>query len=229
MGMPKKVGENHDTSLMARLYALAEPQCGMLTASQAIGAGIARSSLEYHARPSGQLERCGRGLYRLRRFPRSEHSHLWCAYLPLAAAGAVISHLSALWLLGLYGRAPDAVHLTLPRSERWRSAPRGVRLHFAAAPAGSRRVVVAHGLPTSAPEVAIAAAIREQGLFRELEVATSLALIGGHTSLQRLRLEWPSTLLEVLERIARAAVGDSYERARPIASRARRASSDPRV
>jgi hypothetical protein len=227
MEMPEKVGESHDTSLMARLYAIAEPQCGMLTASQAIEAGVARSSLEYHARPSGQLERCGRGLYRLRRFPRGEHSHLWCAYLPLAAAGAVISHLSALWLLGLYGHAPDSVHLTLPRTERWRSAPRGVQLHFAAAPPADRRVVVAYGLPTSAPEVAIAAAIREQGLLRELEVAASLALIGGHTSLQRLRLEWPSTLLEVFERIARVAVGDSYDSGHPIASQARRASGNP--
>jgi predicted transcriptional regulator of viral defense system len=106
MAMPKKAGETHDTSLMARLYALAAPQCGMVTAGQAVKAGIARSSLEYHARPDGQLERCGRGLYRLRRFPPSEHSHLWRAHLPVARAGAVISHISALWLFGLYAHAP---------------------------------------------------------------------------------------------------------------------------
>ncbi len=211
MEMPKKAGESHDISLMARLYALAEPQCGMVTASQAVKAGIARSSLEYHARPNGQLERCGRGLYRLRRFPPSEYGHLWRAYLPLASAGTVISHISALWLLGLYGRPPDFVHLTLPRSERWRSAPQGTRLHFAATPPASGRVVIAYGLPVSAAEVAIVAAIRDQGLARELEVAASLALIGGHTSLHRLRSEWPSTLLGVFERIARVTIGEGYE------------------
>jgi predicted transcriptional regulator of viral defense system len=201
MEMPKNFSENHDMSTMDRLYALGESQCGLLTAAQAVAAGVARSSLEYHARPRGQLERRTRGLYRLRRFPAGEHEHVWEVYLPLALAGAVVSHASALGLLGLCDQAPKEVHLTLPRAERWRIAPPGARLHFAIAPLVGPRVVSVGGLPAAAPEVAIAATVRELGVNGQIELAIRRSLERGLASPHRLRSEWPPALRSVLDRL----------------------------
>jgi predicted transcriptional regulator of viral defense system len=203
MAMPKNLSENHDISTMDRLYALGQSQCGLLTAAQALAAGVARSSLEYHARPRGQLERRMRGLYRLRRFPTSDRDHLWEAYLPLGPAGAVVSHVSALRLLGLCDMTPDVVHLTLPRSERWRIAPRGACLHFAIAPLAGTRVVRVDGLPTTAPAVALAATVRQLGMNGQVELAVRRSIGRGLVSPRQLRGEWPPALLPVLDRLTR--------------------------
>jgi len=205
MRIPKDFSETHDmSSTMDRLYALGEPQCGLLTAAQAVAAGVARSTLEYHARPRGQLERRARGLYRLRRFPSSERDRIWEAYLPLALAGAVVSHASALRLLELCDDAPELIHLTLPRAERWRAAPHGVRLHFAIVPPAGARVVRVDGLPAAAPEVAIGATVRQLGLDPRVELAVGRSLQRGMVSPSLLRAEWPPALLSVLERLTRA-------------------------
>jgi predicted transcriptional regulator of viral defense system len=205
MDMPNNLGESHDSSTMGRLYALAEGQCGLLTAGQAVRAGVPRSSLEYHARPSGQLERCGRGLYRLRRFPPSELAQLWRVYLPLVGARPVFSHDTALWLFGLRRERSETAHLTLARSERWRTAPEGVRLHFASSPPAGESVASVHGLPVMALEVVLVSMLRGSGMSQEVEIAASAALATGLTSLSRLRLEWPTSAMEELERIAQLA------------------------
>jgi predicted transcriptional regulator of viral defense system len=209
MEIPKNFSEKHDVSTMDRLYALGEAQCGLLTAAQAIAAGIARSSLEYHARPRGQLERRMRGLYRLRRFPISERDHLWEAYLPLAPAGAVVSHVSALTLLGLCDLTPDAVHLTLPRSERWRIAPRGARLHFAIAPLAGSQIVRIDGLPAAAPVVALPATVRQLGMNGHMELAVRRSIGRGMVTHRQLRSDWPPALLPVLDRLTGRPRNDS--------------------
>lgn len=50
------------------LYALAEGQAGYFTARQAAEHGISRQLLSYAAR-AGHVERGGRGVFRLKRFP----------------------------------------------------------------------------------------------------------------------------------------------------------------
>lgn len=57
--MAKELGEIRDNGAEDGLYALAEAQGGYLTAQQAIDAGVPRSTLTYHARESGTLERVG--------------------------------------------------------------------------------------------------------------------------------------------------------------------------
>ena len=70
-----------------QLYATAESQSGYFTASQALEAGMDRSTLSHHARPGGRYERVGRGVYRLRHFPTSPLEHVVAAWLPLRPAG----------------------------------------------------------------------------------------------------------------------------------------------
>src|ERR1700761_3781818 len=110
------------------LYRTAEAQARYLNAPQAVEAGMDRSTLHFHARPGGRYERVRRGLYRLRHFPTSPQEHVMAAWLPLRDNGAVVSHESALELHDLSDVIPDAVHLTVPRSERGIRPRAGVRL-----------------------------------------------------------------------------------------------------
>lgn len=111
------------------LYRLAEEQGGFLSASQARERGFSRALLSYHARPGGRLERVAHGLYRLALFPTTPFDHVYSAWVAAGPAIAVVSHESALELYELADVIPDQVHLTIPREQRWRKPPRGVRLH----------------------------------------------------------------------------------------------------
>src|SRR4051794_35644877 len=134
------------------LYRQAEAQAGYFTAPQAVEAGMDRSTLRFHARPGGRYERVRRGLYRLRHFPTSSHEHVMAAWLPLRDNGAVVSHESALELHGLSDVIPDAVHLTLPRSERGTRPRAGVRLHTSEDVPRGKQIRQIAGLPVTGPE-----------------------------------------------------------------------------
>ena len=136
--MASFAGDINDISVDDHLYALAEPQGGYLTAQQATDAGIARSTLTYHARDGGMLQRAGRGVYRLRRFPSSPHEHVLPVWLGLSRAHAVVSHVSALELMDLTDLIADEVHVTMPRSKRGTTIPDGVRAHFTDRPIQGR-------------------------------------------------------------------------------------------
>jgi predicted transcriptional regulator of viral defense system len=166
-----------------QLYYLAESQAGYFTAAQALEAGLARSTLQYHARNQGRFIRVGSGLYRLRHFPASEFEHVVAAWLPLKHVGAVVSHASALELHGLSDIIPSSVHVTVPREKRGQRARDGVRIHTAHALPQAR---VLHGLPVTNPEVSIvdAAAVGEQP--EQIELAVRQALQRGITTEQRL-------------------------------------------
>ena len=96
------------------LYAIAEPQAGYFTTSQAIAAGYSRSLLSHHAAASTFL-RVRRGIYRLARFPSSPWEDLYVAWLRCGPR-AVISHDSALAFLDLSDFLPSEVHVTVPRA-----------------------------------------------------------------------------------------------------------------
>lgn len=169
------------------LYLEAESQAGYFTAGQAIEAGMDRATLRHHARPGGRYQRVGRGLYRLRHFPSSPHEHVTAAWLPLRGAGAVVSHESALELLGLSDVIPDAVHLTVPRSERGLRRRDGVSLHTADRPPGSKEIQTIAGLPVSGPERSIVDALASGAQPEQIELAIHQALERGLTTPSRLR------------------------------------------
>jgi predicted transcriptional regulator of viral defense system len=105
------------------LVAEAQVQGGYVTAKQARAAGFDYSHLAYHV-SAGNIERSGRGLYRLPEIPRSEHDQL--IRLSLLSRGhadaprAVVSHASALALHDLSDAMPRKVHLTVPPGWRQR-------------------------------------------------------------------------------------------------------------
>lgn len=120
------------------LYETASAQEGYFTTRQAAGLGFSSQLLLKHIR-AGRVMRVHRGIYRLVHFPAEEHEELVIAWLWSDGVG-VVSHQSALALLGLSDVLPAQVHLTLPQA--WRSRrfriPDGVVLHHADVPPDDR-------------------------------------------------------------------------------------------
>ncbi|HMJ34781.1 MAG TPA: hypothetical protein VK501_12785 [Baekduia sp.] len=175
------------------MYALAEPQGGYFTAQQAIDAGIARSTLTYHAREGGTLQRAGRAVYRLRRFPSSPHEHVVPIWLGLSRADAVVSNVSALELLDLTDVIADEVHVTMPRSKRGTTIPEGVRAHFTDRPirGQDRRVVL--GVPVTGVERTLADVVRGDGWTEQVDLAVRQSLSRGMTTVPRLSARLPKS------------------------------------
>jgi predicted transcriptional regulator of viral defense system len=169
------------------LYALAETQAGYFTAGQALKARMDRATLRHHARPGGRYQRVGRGLYRLRHFPTSPQEHVVAAWLPLRGNDAVVSHESALELQGLSDVIPDAVHLTVPRSERGVRPRVGVRLHTSENPPHGKEVRQIAGLPVTGPERSLLDALESGAQPEQIEMAIRQALGRGLTTVSRLR------------------------------------------
>lgn len=113
-----------------RHLALASAQLGYFTVAQADEAGFSRPLLQYHL-SSGRLERAGRGVLRLSRFPPGEHEDLMPPWLWADGEG-VFSHETALALHALSDALPATRHLTVPAS--WNSrrlrVPNGLVLHY---------------------------------------------------------------------------------------------------
>lgn len=110
------------------LETQAYQQGGYFTAPQARAHGASRQLVEHHMR-RGRFERVRHGLYRVRGFPRDEHDDMREAWMAVGARDALLSHHSALALLGLSDEIPDAVHLLVPRRRRGLRRPPGVFLH----------------------------------------------------------------------------------------------------
>jgi predicted transcriptional regulator of viral defense system len=211
--MASSPGEIADISVEDRLYALAEGQSGFFTAQQAIDAGVARSTLAYHARESGMLRRAGRGVYRLRRFPSSPHEHVVCAWLGLSRAGAVVSHVSALELMELTDLIADEVHVTVPRSKRGAAIPAGVRAHFTARPIEGRHRHTVSGIPVTGVERTIADVVRAEGWSEQVDLAVRQSLSRGMTTPGRLSEALPKTWQRRLQ--VAVSVADRDRPARP--------------
>src|SRR5579859_1226964 len=117
------------------LFHVVAGQAGYFTAEQARGCGYSRALLSHHVK-SGRFIRVGHGLYRLLEYPSSPREHVLAAWLAVGKDVAVVSHESALELLGLSDIIPDAVHLTMPRSRRSLPSTWGVKIHTTERPIG---------------------------------------------------------------------------------------------
>jgi predicted transcriptional regulator of viral defense system len=147
-----------------------------------------RSTLSHHARPGGRYERIRPGLFRMRHFPSSPLEHVTAAWLPLRGAGAVVSHESALELHELSDLIPDAVHLTVARSERGLRRRPGVRLHTTSSPPSEAEVQTIANLPVTSPERSIVDALEAGAQPEQIELAVSQALRRGLTTPKRLHV-----------------------------------------
>lgn len=189
------------------LYRQAEAQAGYFTAQQAVAVGMDRSTLRYHARPGGRYEHVRRGLYRLRHFPTNPHEHVTAAWLPLRNAGAVVSHESALEMYELSDVIPDAVHLSLPRSERGQRPRAGVRLHTLSQPPTEAEIRSISGLPVTSPERTVVDALEAGAQPEQIEMAIRQALKRGLTTPARFRTAASQRATRVREFIERVLDG----------------------
>lgn len=140
VGTRKPSGPDH-----GRLFEVASEQGGYFTTEQAAACGFSRASLSYHAR-RGRFLRVKRGLYRLAQYPASPREEVLAAWLGAGRDQAVVSHESALDILGLSDVVPERVHLTVPRSKRYRSTSPGVAIHTTTRPVIEGDVLTRDGI-----------------------------------------------------------------------------------
>lgn len=110
------------------LFEVASEQAGYFTTAQANACGYSSSLRAYHVK-QGRWVRIRRGLYRLSEYPSSDHEEVIAAWLWAGKDVAVVSHESALDVLDVSDVIPSTIHITVPRSRRYRPAPAGITLH----------------------------------------------------------------------------------------------------
>jgi predicted transcriptional regulator of viral defense system len=131
------------------LFETASAQAGYFTTAQALDHGFSSALLSHHAK-TGRFLRAGRGLYRLRDYPSGPDEQIVAAWLR-QAPDAVVSHESALELLGLSDVIADRVHLTVPRERRRLVPQTGVTIHTTTYPLADDAVITRRGVRLTAP------------------------------------------------------------------------------
>lgn len=110
----------HGGSALARLLEIAVAQHGFITPDTADAAGVDPARLPVML-ARGQLERWGRGLYRIPQLPIGKYDHLAAAVMRVGH-GAVVSHASSEYLHGSTDTLPETIEVTVPTSARIRRA-----------------------------------------------------------------------------------------------------------
>lgn len=171
----------HDTTVHSKqesLFQIASEQGGYFTAAQARTVGYSWALLAHHAK-GGRFTRVRRGLYRLREYPSSPREDVMAAWLAVGSDVAVVSHESALDILGLSDVVPEAVHLTVPRARRYQPASPGLVVHTTTRPIATKDVVVRDGVRVSAPARAIVDAAETGTAPEQIAAAVSQAIERG--------------------------------------------------
>ncbi len=121
-----------------KLREIALDQHGLVTSSQAEGAGVSRPSLSYLAK-HGRIERLERGIYRIPQVNATENDVFQLALL-WAGDGAFLSHDTALAAWDICDISPTVIHVTAPKKRRIQKQGCGnVILHRGDVPAGDLR------------------------------------------------------------------------------------------
>jgi predicted transcriptional regulator of viral defense system len=120
--------QDRSTPDMRGLEAEAYQQGGYFTADQAHAHRASRQLVDHYVR-RGRFERVRRGLYRIQGFPIAQHDEMRRAWMAVGRRDTLLSHESALALLGLSDVIPDSVHLLVPRRRHGLRKPSGVMLH----------------------------------------------------------------------------------------------------
>lgn len=186
-----------------QLFEIATEQLGYFTAAQARAVGFRWNLLNHHV-SSGRFIRIRRGLYRLRDYPWSAREDVMVAWLAVGKEVAVVSHESALDLLGLSDIVPDAIHLTVPRAKRHLPALPGVKIHTTMRPAEEGDVIVRGGIRTTAATRSILDAAETGAGPEQIELAIRQAIERGQTTREQLVTSAEARDKRVRQLIARA-------------------------
>ncbi len=98
------------------------------------------------------------------------------AWLATGREATLVSHESALDILGLSDVVPQVVHLTVPRARRYRSPFPGVAIHTTTQRLGKADVVVRDGIRLTGPARSIIDAAAAGTAPEQIMVAISQAL-----------------------------------------------------
>jgi predicted transcriptional regulator of viral defense system len=165
------------------LERLAYSQDGFFTSRDGRDCGFSPQLLHHYFR-SGRVERVRRGLYRLTNYPTSAQADVRAKWLA-CGPDAVVSHESALELLGLSDVIPNEVHITVPRWRRGLRVPQGVILHTTNEP--DSNLVWREGIAVTPPAQSIADATQWGTAPEQIEMAVSQALSRGLATIPQLR------------------------------------------
>jgi len=117
---------------------------------QAIECGYSRALVAHHAK-RGLFIRIRQGLYRFREYPPSDNEDVLAAWLAAGKDIAVLSHESALDMLGLADVIPNAIHITVPRAKRSITSWPGVKVHTTEKSITKGEIVVRNGITNTSP------------------------------------------------------------------------------
>jgi predicted transcriptional regulator of viral defense system len=173
--------DDKDAPDRRQLVELASGQAGYFTAEQARSCGYSKALLSYHAR-QGTFVRVRHGLYRLAEYPSSRNEEVVAAWLAAGGEGAVVSHESAIDLLDLADVIPASIHITIPRSERWRKAPNGVTFHTIDSSLPRNQIQVREGIPITSAARSIVDGATTGIAHEQIRAAISSALERGLTT-----------------------------------------------
>jgi len=171
-------GSDRGKARRARLFELASEQGGYFTAAQAQTCGYSRALLAHHAK-SGRFTRVRQGLYRFREYPSSPREDVIAAWLANGRETAVVSHESALDILGLSD-------VTVPRSRRYRTPSIGVTVHTTTRRIGKSDVVVREGIRVTGPARSIVDSAEAGTAPEQITAAVGQALDRGITTRSKL-------------------------------------------
>jgi predicted transcriptional regulator of viral defense system len=169
----------------ARLFEVASEQGGYFTAAQARARGFSKALLAHHAK-SGRFIRVRQGLYRFREYPSSTREDVVAAWLATGKEVAAVSHDSALDILGLSDVVPEVVHLTVPRTRRYRSRFPGIAIHTTTRRLGKCDVVVRDGIRVTAAARSIIDAAEAGTAPEQITAAVGQALDRGMATKSKL-------------------------------------------
>lgn len=167
------------------LFQIASGQGGYFTAGQARSCGFSWALLAYHSK-RGRFLRVRHGLYRLNAYPSSPREEVMAAWLAAGSETAVVSHESALDLHGLSDVVPEAVHLTVPRSKRYRRASPGVVIHTSTRSFNVAEVTVRDGIQVTSPARSIVDAAEAGTAPEHINIAVNQALDRGMATANQL-------------------------------------------
>ncbi len=109
------------------------------------------------------------------------------AWLAAGAGVAVVSHESALDLLDLSDVVPHVVHLTVPRSKRYRPASPGVAMHTTTRPLRPTDITIRGGVRTTSPVRSIVDAAETGTASEQIVAAVTQAVERGMATKSQLR------------------------------------------
>ena len=119
------MGSTNVPSPAAQAWAIARRSHGIVTRAELLALGFSRQAIE-HRLHNGRLYRHAPGVYSVGTPDLTKHGRLMVA-VKQCGAGAVLSHLSAAVLWGIWSREPRRITVTVPRRRNPRAAGVQVR------------------------------------------------------------------------------------------------------